>query len=188
MTKRTLRFLATLLGMLLGLLLATGCSEQERREVREHEERMTALEAQNELQKAFRHQELAAETERLRNNLAAETQRQKNGLAADTQRQKDLLAAETRRKLNANLTLAAQIGGIAAVIGLVVGFGLFTLRRLGERHLAERTTRHAQSLKAIQAIADLTAEQRKELLKAAIEAAHRSGSPLISYHGNSGGA
>ncbi|EKE68465.1 hypothetical protein [Oceanibaculum indicum] len=162
MTKRQL----LLACVAAGALLLAGCSEQERREARAAQERIAA--------EAAYQQRLAAEY------VAKVT--------AETQRLADELSAETKRQLHRNLTALARLAAVLAAVSGVIAFVVFCIRRLGERHLEERTKRHAMNLMAIEADTRLRPEQRENLYRAAVESANRGGTPLIGYAGNGGGA
>jgi outer membrane murein-binding lipoprotein Lpp len=149
-----------------GTLLLGGCSERERREMREKEVRIAAEQARQ---------------QRILNQHIAD-------LNAETLRQNNVLAAETARQRNYNLTALGKVIAFLSAIGGVIGFAVYSIRRLGERHLEERTKRHAQNLKAIEADPNLKPNDRKELYRAAVEAANQGGTPLLGYAGNEGGA
>lgn len=155
-----------IIGVLVGAVVLTGCSEQERREIRAKEERIARYEA---------------DQRRAAADYAAK-------LDAETQRWKNTLDAETDRQFNENLTGLAKLLGTLAAIGAVITFVIYSIRRLGERHLEERTKRHAQNLKAIEADPHLRPEDRRDLYRAAVEAANKGGTPLLGYAGSAGGA
>tara|TARA_R110002074_G_scaffold196187_6_gene362979 strand:+ start:46 stop:537 length:492 start_codon:yes stop_codon:yes gene_type:complete len=150
---------------LTGALLVGGCSEQERREIREKEIRIAAEQAKQ---------------QRILNQYVAD-------LSAETQRQENAHDAATEREFNENLTLLGRVIAFLAAIGGVIGFAIHSVRRLGEKIAVERTARHAQNLKAIEADPNLTPQQRENLFRAAIEAANQAGTPLIGYSPNTGG-
>lgn len=157
-------------------LVLAGCSEAERQKQREHEARMAA-ESARQKRLAFEYQaKLAEESRRLRDQQAAETHRRKNILDAETDRLRD-------EELSALGKLLGIIGGIVALLTVLI----YSIRRMGEKHVEERTRRHAQNLKSIEADPHLRPEHRKELFHAAIEAADQGGTPRLGYHGNSGG-
>ena len=149
----------------LTMTFMTGCSEQERREIRQ--------------------QEAQIEAEKARQWRIAEQYRIET--AAETARRKNVLNAETKRQLNENLTLLGQIAAFLAAISGVIGFLIYCIRRLGEKHVEERTKRHHQNLKALEADPHLRPEDRRDLYRAAIEVANKGGTPLLGYQGNTGG-
>lgn len=148
------------------VLLLTGCSEQERREVRETKER------------------IAAETARQNRIL----QQYVADLAAETQRRKNKLEAETVRIWNEHKKEMGIVAAIVAAIAGVIGFVVHVFRRLAERQLAENTKRCAQFLKTIEADPHLRPEDRATLYRRAIEIGRRGGGPLIGPGPNAGGA
>lgn len=160
--------------MVAGALLLGGCSEEERREFRQHKERIAAETARQ----ARLGVQYAAD-------VAAETQRIKDKLVAETQRLADTLAAQTSRERSRELV---GLGKIAVLIAGIVGWFVwvvYSFRRLGETHLTERTKRHEMTLKVIEASPHLKPEQRGELLRKAIEANGKS-APLIGYTAGGG--
>ena len=98
----------------------------------------------------------------------------------ETQRRKDIEDAITARENGKAMAAFGKLAAIAAATGGVIGWFIYSVRRLGERHMAERTKRYEQSLKAIDADPHLKPEDRKELLRLAIETNGRP-SPLIGY-------
>lgn len=149
--------------MLISLVLLGGCSEQERREIRAQKERIANYAADQ----------------------ARQAQQYATDIAAAVQRDKDVLDAETDRQLHRNLTALGRLLGILTAIAGVVGFIVYSVRRLGERHVEERTKRHAQNLKSIEADPHLRPDQRENLYRTAIEASNSGGAPRISYGGAS---
>lgn len=150
----------------LAALLLAGCSEQERREARASQERIAA--------EAAYQQRLAAE-------YAA-------NVAAETQRLADAMFAETQRQWGRNVADLLSFLGVLAAIAGVISFVVFCVKQLGVRVSEERTKRHAMNLRAIETDTRLRPEQRENLYRAAVEASNRSGTPLIGYAGNEGGA
>ena len=143
-----------------GALLLGGCSEEERRESRAHQERIAAEQA--------RQERLAAEH-------AAD-------LAAETQRRKDVHAAETARHNSNNRKMLGQVVAFLAAIGGVIAFAVHSMRRVAERHLEERTERHGMSLRSIENNPNLTPRDRVALYHVAFEAANHGGTPLLGYN------
>lgn len=150
-----------------GVLLLGGCSERERREMREKEIRIAAEQARQ--QRIF-HQHVA-------------------DLNAETLRRKNVLAAETARQRNYNLTtLGKVIAFLAAVVG-VISFGIYSARRLAEKQSEERTKRHNLNLMAIEANPDLRPDERKDLYRIAFrEGGRRGGTALIDITPEEGAA
>jgi|GEM_PF-5627085 len=143
------------------ILLTSGCSEQERREQRQHEARIAAENAKQ--------QRLAAQ-------YTAD-------IIAETQRHKDALDAETTRQRTKQVTSLAEIAAFLAAIGGVIAFAVYSFRRLGERVVEERTKRHGLNLKSIEADPHLSPQDRHLLYSHAIEAASNSGPPLLGPPG-----
>lgn len=168
-----------------GLLVCTiaamialgGCSEQERREAREQQERIAA--------EAAHQQRLAAQYAA---ELSEETRRRNNVLAAETQRIQDALDAETERRFDQHMSMLGRFALVVAGVGGVIGWIVYSIRRLGEKHTEERTKRHEHILKAILADSNVSPDHRRELYGRAIEAANKGGTPLIGYSSNEGGA
>lgn len=92
-------------------------------------------------------------------------------VAAITQRRKDELDAVTAQRWDELESGVLKVLAIVGSIGGVIGFIAYSIRRLGERHLAERTTRHEMNLKAIVADPHLSPESREKLYRTAVEAA-----------------
>tara|TARA_R110002167_G_scaffold180854_4_gene381044 strand:- start:1709 stop:2164 length:456 start_codon:yes stop_codon:yes gene_type:complete len=138
-------------------LLLGGCSEQERREQRQHEARIAAEQAKQ--------QRMAAQ-------YTAD-------VIAETQRRKNVLDAETARQRTRQVTSFFKVAAALASIGGVVAFVVHSIRRLGEHTTVERTKRHAMNLKAIEADPHLSPTYRSQLYGRAIEAASHGGPPLL---------
>lgn len=146
-----------------GALLMSGCSEQERREIRIQKERIANYAADQ----------------------ARQAQQYATDIAAAVQRDKNVLDAETDRQFHRNMTALGRLLGILAAVAGVIGFIVYSVRRLGERHVEERTKRHAQNLKSIEADPHLRPDQRENLYRTAIKAANSGGAPRIGYGGAS---
>jgi len=152
--------------LLLASVLLAGCSEEERREIRAQELKKAAIEAeQHRVLEEFR--------------IKAEQSIREFQISAE-----ELTARERNDHIAAFAKVAAALAAIAGLICFVVA----CIKRLAIRHVEERTKRHAMNIKAIEADPHLRPEHRKELYRAAIEAANRGGTPLIGYAGNGGGA
>lgn len=157
MTKRSL----LLASVAAGALLLAGCSEQERREIRDQKERVANY---------------AAEQARRAHEYATD-------IAAAVKRDKDVLDAETSRQLHRNMTALGKLAAVLAAIGGVIGFVVYSVRRLGERVSAERTKRHDMTVRAIAADPHLRPDHREKLYLTAVEAANRGGVPRLGYGG-----
>ena len=144
-----------------GALLLGGCSEAERREIRVVEERIAA--------EAARQQRLAAEYVA--------------NLAEDTKRLANELDAETSRQLHRNMTVLGQLAAVLAALGGVIGFVVYSVRRLGERVSEERTKRHDMTVRAIAADPHLRPDHREKLYLRAVEAGNQGGVPRLGYGG-----
>lgn len=169
---------------LAGALLLGGCGEDERREIRAQQERIAAVDARESRLAQEYATRLAAETQRKANELAAQTQRIANELATETRRLAQLAIEETKRqraKLIGNVAeTLGFVGLVAAALGGAIGWIILCMRRLGERHMAERTKRHEISLKAIETDPHLSPDHRKELYHVAVETSGKP-QPLIGY-------
>lgn len=150
-----------------GALLLGGCSEKERREIREQEIRIAAEQAKQ---------------QRILNQHVAD-------LNAETLRRRNVLAAETERRRSENMTALGKVAVVLAVIGGVIGFAVHSFRRLAEKQSEERTKRHNLNLMAIEANPDLHPDERKDLYRIAFREAGRSGgTALIDITPEEGGA
>lgn len=169
---------ALLLPAALAVVMAlSACSEEERRAARESQERIAAQQAYEQRLA----QEFAAK-------LTAETQRRRDALAAETQRRKNTEAAETQRQFHEEMTALGKLLGVLGVVGAVIGAVVHSIRRLGEKHTEERTKRHESNLRAIMADEHISSDDRARVYMAAIEAANRGGTPLLSGPNTAGGA
>lgn len=171
---------------LTGALLLGGCSPQEREQIRQHEDRKTAVQAWGQYLLGQYAANLAAETERQKNAQHAQIERENNALIQETKRQADALAAKTAQERDRRKKELAEFVGLSALLSSLVGFTLYCLRRLCERHFEERTKRHALALKAIEDDAHLSPDHRQALYAALIAAAGRGGAPLIGYSADPG--
>ncbi|MEQ8602861.1 MAG: hypothetical protein RIB45_06050 [Marivibrio sp.] len=159
------------------VLTLGGCSEEERRAARESQERIAAQQAYQQRLAQQYAAELAAETQRLHNKLAAETQRLKN-----------IEAAETERRLHEHITVLGKIISVLMMIVGLVGLITHAILRLGKKHTEERTKRHVENLRAIIADKNLSSAHRAQLYGAAIEAANKGDTPLLTGPDAQGGA
>lgn len=160
------------------ILLLAGCDQQERRDIRQQQERIAAEQAKQ--------QRIAAQYAA---DLAAENERHRNVLAAETRRRKDIVDAETQRDWNRRKEALGVVVAVALAVGGVLVFVVYSIRRLGERAAEERTKRQAQILMAIEADPNLKPEHRQALYGAAIEAASHGGGSVLGYTtGYEGGA
>lgn len=168
---------------IMSTLLLGGCSEEERREIRQHQEKIAA-EAERQHRLAAQYAaEVAAETQRIANELETETRRIANQLEAETQRLANQLKAETERLYNEDMTAVLQVVSILLVSSGLLAFIVHSIKRLGEFVSRERTTRHEMTLAAISGDRFLTLEQRERLYRNALQSANRGGEPRLGYGG-----